>query len=148
VLDDQSYLAYGQAFSVVSYLVDIYGYESIDNILAEYRNGSKTEDAFFNVLGFGFTQLDRDWRDFMGLPALDEYDFYAEANGLPTRTPTPTLVVPTRTPINTTEVIIGAASGFTVVGLCCLLLIILIIILLITLSQRRKKDSSQPTKSR
>jgi hypothetical protein len=146
VLDDQSYLAYDQASSVVCYLIDTYGYESIDNILAEYRNGSKTEDAFINVLGFGFTQLDRDWRDFMGLPALDEYDFYAEANGLPTRTPTATQVVPTRTPINTTEVVIGTVSGFAVLGLCCFILIVLLIILLISLGKRRK-NSTQPAHS-
>jgi hypothetical protein len=145
VLDDQSYLAYDQAFSVVCYLIDIYGYESIDNLLAEYRNGSKTEDAFFNVLGFGFTQLDREWRDFMGLPALDEYEFYAQANGLPTRTPTPTQVVPTPNPVNKTEIILGTVSGLAVLELCCLFLITLLIVLLIKLSQTRKK-STQPAR--
>jgi hypothetical protein len=136
---------YDQAYSVVCYLINTYGDESIAEILAEYRKGSKSEDAFINALGFGFAELDRQWRESSGLP-LDAINY---VNPTPTATitllPTPTI---TPTPVDRAEMIIGAVSGFAVLGICCFLLIILIIILLITLSQRRKKDSSQPTKSR
>ena len=134
---------YDQAYSVVCYLIDSFGEESIAKILAEYRKGSKSEDAFINVLGFGFAELDSRWREASGLP-LDPTNYVKPT---PTATvtilPTPTM---TATPVDRTGMIVGAVSGFTLLGLCCLLVIVFIIVLLVILSQRRKV-STQPAHS-
>jgi hypothetical protein len=135
---------YNQAYSVVCYLINTYGDESIAEILAEYRKGAKSEDAFITVLGFGFAELDRQWREASGLPP----DPSNPAKPTPTVTPTilPTATI-TPTPVDRTGMIIGAVSGFTALGICCLLLIVFVIVLLIILSQRRKKRPSQPVVS-
>ncbi len=133
IRDDTTFLAYSQAYSVVCYLISTYGEESIAEILTEYRNGARTEEAFINVLGFDFVELERQWREALGLP-LD-----AMNNIRPTPIAITILPTPTATPVVRTETIVGAASGFAVLGLCCFILIILLVTVLILVTQRRKK---------
>jgi|GEM_PF-6694660 len=135
--DGPSEAEYNQAYSVVCYLIKTYGEETIGEILAEYRKNVKAEDAFINVLGLSYSELDRDWREASGLPP----DPANPASQTPTvnltALPTPTS---TAAPADRTGAIIGAVSGFAVLGICCLILVVIIVVLVIILSQRKKKD--------
>ena len=63
---DRVYLAYYEALSAVSYLVDSYGEEGLSALLAVYKDGITTEDAFFTAIGVSATQFELDWAASLG----------------------------------------------------------------------------------
>ncbi|MFQ6015225.1 MAG: peptidase MA family metallohydrolase [Anaerolineae bacterium] len=84
-------LFYGEAYSVVEFLLEGYGPEKMSELLAVFKRGSLTEDALQEVYGFGVSELDALWRQSLGLQPR-QVDTVEE----PT-TPLPTAVPPTAT---------------------------------------------------
>ncbi len=63
---DRVYLAYYESLSAVSYLVDSYGEEGLSALLAAYKDGITTEDAFLTAIGVSATQFELDWAASLG----------------------------------------------------------------------------------
>jgi len=60
-------LFYGEAYSVVDFLLREYGKEKMTRLLAKFKEGTYQEDALREVYGFGLDELDRLWRASLGL---------------------------------------------------------------------------------
>lgn len=60
-------LYYGQAGSIVRYLVGTYGAEAFAQLVATFRDGSRTDAAFEAVYGFDQLGLENEWRASVGL---------------------------------------------------------------------------------
>src|SRR3990170_3141189 len=59
---------YGDAWSLVSYLVDTYGPEKFARLFAEIKGGKRTDQALTAVYGFDQDGLEDEWRASLGLP--------------------------------------------------------------------------------
>jgi hypothetical protein len=60
---------YGQAGSIVSYLVQTYGGEKFATLLRTFKEGSRIDNAFETAYGFDQAGLENEWRASVGLPA-------------------------------------------------------------------------------
>ncbi len=76
-------LFYGQAYSVVDFLLREYGREKMKALLDVFAQGALQEDALRQVYGFGLDELDALWRQSLGLPPRR-----------PSATPTPAASLP------------------------------------------------------
>jgi hypothetical protein len=61
-------LAYGQSWSLVSFLVDEYGEDKFAGLFAEMKSGKTTDAALEAVYGFDQDGLENEWRASVGLP--------------------------------------------------------------------------------
>ncbi len=61
-------LFYGEAFSVVSYLIDTYGPDQMSRLLATFKEGNNTNDALMKAYGFDIDGLEAKWRASIGAP--------------------------------------------------------------------------------
>jgi hypothetical protein len=61
-------LFYGQSYSIVRFLIDGYGEAKFRDLLAAFREGSRTDDALIQVYGFDQDGLENAWRQSVGLP--------------------------------------------------------------------------------
>ena len=64
---DSAILSYAQSSSLVTYLVASYGWEKMRELLAEFEQGSTTDDALRQVYGFDIRELDNLWRGYIGV---------------------------------------------------------------------------------
>jgi len=90
---NQVIMFYGEAYSLVKFLIDKHGRDKMAQLLAVFKRGALTDDALREVYGFGVKELDDLWRQSLGL----------KPRGLVTVVPTPTRVpapqpTPTRLP--------------------------------------------------
>ncbi len=60
-------LFYGEAYSVVRYLLDEYGRDKMTALLQVFHGGARQEDALQRVYGLGLNELDAAWRQSLGL---------------------------------------------------------------------------------
>jgi hypothetical protein len=116
-------VSYGQARSVVGYMVRKYGPERMAGLLATIGQGRPVESALQTVYGIGLRQLDAEWREAVGAepyvepapvptatpaqtarPTLAPYSLTPQAGqSVDAPTPTPTAVPPTATPLPAPE---------------------------------------------
>lgn len=82
---------YGEAWSLVKYLVDTYGQAKFATLFAEFKKGSTVDDALTAAYGFDALGLENAWRSANGLPEVQA------ATGTPTATTSETPAA-TRTP--------------------------------------------------
>lgn len=61
---------YGEAQSLVRYLVDTHGSEKMSQLLGAFKRGASTDVALTQVYGFDADGLDARWRATIGAPAL------------------------------------------------------------------------------
>jgi hypothetical protein len=61
-------LFYGEAGSIVRFLVDTYGPEKFATLLKTFKGGSTADHAFQTVYGFDQLGLENSWRQSVGLP--------------------------------------------------------------------------------
>ncbi|MCH7664028.1 MAG: hypothetical protein IH859_09210, partial [Chloroflexi bacterium] len=61
-------LAYSEAVSAVTYLVETYGEDGLANLLAAYKSGMATEEAFMSALGVDATEFELSWAEWLGIP--------------------------------------------------------------------------------
>ncbi|MBC7234498.1 MAG: hypothetical protein H5T69_01560 [Chloroflexi bacterium] len=60
-------LFYGEAYSVVSFMLETYGRDKMRELLAVFAKGARQEDALRQVYGLGLDELDNAWRASLGL---------------------------------------------------------------------------------
>jgi acyl-CoA-binding protein len=65
---EQVNLFYGEAYSVVKYLIDTYGPEKMAQLLAVFKQGSSADAALKQVYGFDTEGLENAWRAAVGAP--------------------------------------------------------------------------------
>jgi hypothetical protein len=65
-------LFYGEAYSVVDFLLKTYGREKMSELLEVFKEGSLTDDALMEVYGFDQDELDAQWRESIGAPPRGE----------------------------------------------------------------------------
>jgi hypothetical protein len=85
---DQASLAYVESYSLVNFLIEEYGRDSILALLSQLHGGMTVEVALQTVYGFGIDGLEAAWRAKIGAPQ----HAVAEASATPTPTPVPTIV--------------------------------------------------------
>jgi len=69
---EQSYLSYAQSYSIVEFLIDEYGQESMLELLNTFQQGSSYDGALLRVYGFDMDGLNARWRDSLATPAPAE----------------------------------------------------------------------------
>ena len=65
-------LFYGEAYSVVDFLLRTYGREKMSELLKVFKEGSLTDDALMEVYGFDQDELEAQWRESIGAPPRGE----------------------------------------------------------------------------
>lgn len=60
-------LYYGQAGSIVTYLVETYGEQKFADLVRTFKEGSTNDNAFESVYGFDSLGLENEWRESVGL---------------------------------------------------------------------------------
>ena len=86
---DDVILMYGEARSVVAYMVNTYGKVPLQKLFAEMRAGVSIDDALTAAYGFDRVGLEGEWRVSIGAPTLEATP---SRSALPTAIPRPTLV--------------------------------------------------------
>ncbi len=69
---EQSYLSYAQSYSIVEFLIDEYGQESMLELLNTFQQGSSYDGALLRVYGFDMDGLNARWRDSLATAAPAE----------------------------------------------------------------------------
>ena len=93
---DDIILFYGEARSIVAYLVDSYGDEELREMLGLFKGGSFIDESLEEVYGFSREGLDARWREAIGAP---EPASTQPALQRETPSPLPTLVPYSLTPL-------------------------------------------------
>ena len=65
-------LFYGEAYSVVDFLLNTYGREKMSELLKVFKEGALADDALMEVYGFDQDKLDAQWRESIGAPPRGE----------------------------------------------------------------------------
>ncbi|OGO04211.1 MAG: hypothetical protein A2Y73_02660 [Chloroflexi bacterium RBG_13_56_8] len=60
-------LFYGEAYSIIDYMLSEYGREAMRELLMVFAEGTRQEEALQRVYGFGLAELDARWRASLGL---------------------------------------------------------------------------------
>ena len=89
---DKVTLFYGEAWSLVSFMVNEYGEEKFAQLYAVFKDGSTTDNALQQVYGFDQEGFEDAWRASLGLAPRQR------ATATPTPTATPAQPSPTATP--------------------------------------------------
>jgi hypothetical protein len=63
---EMAILSYAQSYSLVDYLIDTYGQQSMLALLQAFQDGYQYDTALEKVYGFDADGLDREWREFVG----------------------------------------------------------------------------------
>ena len=79
---------YGQARSIVRYMVDVYGADKMRELMATIKTGKNYRNAIPEVYGITPLELENEWRDALGVQRRQLLD---DASTLPTPLPTPKL---------------------------------------------------------
>ncbi len=58
----QAYLAYAESSSLVSYLIDTYGWEKMRALLSVFKDGSTYDNGLKKVYGFDISGLEKQWK--------------------------------------------------------------------------------------
>ena len=95
-------LFYGQSRSVVAYLINTYGINTITQLFDLIDSGYTIDQSMSRVYGFDRSELDRLWRDYVGAASFEE-----KTPVLPPMIPLPTIVpygaTPSPTSFNETD---------------------------------------------
>ena len=86
---EDNLLMYGQSESVVTYMVETYGAEPLQALLARLGEGDTIDEALTAAYGFDRTGLEHEWRTSINAPPLAATP---SRSALPTPIPRPTLV--------------------------------------------------------
>ncbi len=89
--EDRVRLAYDEALSAVTYLVETYGEKGLGDLLKSYNAGNPTEEAFPSALGVSLEEFEMGWAAWAGYEG--EYAVPTPFT-MPTPLPPPTMFVP------------------------------------------------------
>lgn len=59
---ERARLSYAQSYSMVAYIIDTYGTDKLQALVAAFRNATAVEEAIPQVLGLSIDELDAAWR--------------------------------------------------------------------------------------
>ncbi|MDD5486207.1 MAG: peptidase MA family metallohydrolase, partial [Dehalococcoidales bacterium] len=62
---DIAHLSYAQSQSLVEYLINEYGSQKMEELLAVFRRGCTYDEGFLGVYGFDTRALDDSWQDYI-----------------------------------------------------------------------------------
>ena len=62
---------YGQARSIVRMMIDVFGPERMNQLMAELKSGTDMDEALLEVYGVDRAELDTAWRRAIGAEPLD-----------------------------------------------------------------------------
>ncbi|MGA9348137.1 MAG: peptidase MA family metallohydrolase [Anaerolineae bacterium] len=65
-------LFYGEAYSVVDFLLKTYGREKMSELLKVFKEGALADDALMEIYGLDQDELDAQWRESIGVPPRGE----------------------------------------------------------------------------
>jgi hypothetical protein len=82
-------LFYGEAYSVVKFLVETYGRERMNAFLGVFAEGARQEEALQRAYGFGLDELDARWRESLGLGRREDALSGSDGASVPAREPEP-----------------------------------------------------------
>jgi len=160
---DKAYLSYSQSYSIVKFLIETYGQEKMNALLAALRDGATIDDALRDIYGFDVEGLEDAWRAAVGAaprPASAQATAQPTPTFVPTYipyagaplaiTPTP-FVVPTSSVSDTTPTLAGEGPPVILIivlaVLCCLLFLLFVVIVLgVVLAARKQKGDSHASK--
>ena len=84
-ITEQALLSYGESQSIVTFLIQTYGKDKMDQLLNVFQQGATYDDALKQVYGFDQDGLDALWRQSLGITiALDLRQQLALATAAPT----------------------------------------------------------------
>jgi hypothetical protein len=86
--DSTARLSYAQSESIIHFLIDRYGADSVMELLEAFKAGMGQDEAIDSVYGFDRDGLEAEWRESIGAAPMEEDAGQTEAT--PTRTPYPT----------------------------------------------------------
>lgn len=86
---DRIYLSYAESYSAAAYLVETHGQEGLSALLAAFKGGETTDDAFQTALGISIDQFEIDWAESVGA----ENYLLPTAWAIPTFRPSPTFFI-------------------------------------------------------
>jgi hypothetical protein len=69
---DEINLFYGEAYSVVDFLLNTYGKEKMSELLLVFKEGSLTDDALMKVYSLDQDELEAQWRESIGALSQEE----------------------------------------------------------------------------
>ena len=101
--EDQVRLSYAESLSAVTYLIETYGADGLENLLAAYKEGKSNDEALMAGLGVDIIQFEQGWLAWLGAPK----GLYPTPTAVPTHAPVPTaamMMPPTRKPTATVTV--------------------------------------------
>jgi hypothetical protein len=106
--ESRTRLAYAEALSAVTYLVETYGQDGMAALLAAYRQGMVTSEAFPEALGVTPGEFEADWTVWLG---LSEGEFVTNTPWpLPTFRPSPTPSMPGTPALSEVEVAVPTSD--------------------------------------
>ena len=102
---------YGQSWSVVSHLIDLYGRSALAELYRTVKAGSLIDDALLEVYGFDQDGLYNEWRAAHGLPAVAVSGRSATVAPAPGEATVAPLALPTSRPAATAAPAPAATGG-------------------------------------
>jgi hypothetical protein len=85
---DEINLFYGEAYSVVDFLLNTYGKEKMSELLLVFKEGSLTDDALMKVYSLDQDELEAQWRESIGALSQGEPKESEEAEAAEAEKPT------------------------------------------------------------
>ena len=169
-VSDKAYLSYSQSYSITKFLIETYGQDKMNTLLAALRDGMTVDEALAQTYGFDIEGLENEWRGAIGAPPKPVAPSGA-TSAQPTAQPTPTFV-PTFVPVSGAQIAnqitptpIPTSSfndqstpespartapplwlTLSLLGICCVMLLLIgIIILGVMVSRQNRKggDNAQ-----
>jgi hypothetical protein len=58
-------LAYAEGYSAVSYIMEVYGRDTLKELMNSYRRGKSTDEAFLFAIDRTFAEFEADWMDWL-----------------------------------------------------------------------------------
>ncbi|NQS92032.1 MAG: hypothetical protein HQ574_06440, partial [Chloroflexi bacterium] len=99
--EDRVRLSYYEALSAVTFLVETYGNQGLDDLLTAYKDGKTTDEAFSSALGISSEEFEYSWAESVG----------AEGYMIPTAFVMPTFRPPPTMNLIATPIPAGATAG-------------------------------------
>lgn len=131
---DRVRLSYYEALSAVTYLVETFGNQGLDDLLAAYKDGKGTDEAFNSALGISAETFEYNWAESVGAEGY----VIPTAFVMPTFRPSPTMYVQA-TPIPTSAAVETSAPFFRL-SIVLLLCFGIGVIRLASIRKRKKAD--------
>lgn len=159
-VSSRAYLSYSQSYSIVKFLIETYGQDSMNSLLVALRDGTTVDDALLHVYGFDIDSLEHAWRESVGAAPKT-------SSAQPTVQSTPTFV-PTYVPfagaqlaVTPTPYAIPTSSSvepspqsnrpplpltFMLAAVCCILVLLVGVLALgaYLASEKRKGGGNEP----